>query len=128
MEALKSCKTCKQMNDVETRQAMKCGYEPPVAVRLPIWTPRAFPLPPPDEGSDESWPSTCAGYTVRLPEVIEAARARVHWGKGQLEAFCGGAQPSEQLVIAIEILEGSSSELQSANMTPEAEGGLAKSR
>lgn len=124
MEALSNCERCKEMNDVETRQSMGCGYEPPIELRLPLWTPRAFKLP--ERRDDSLWPSTCVGYTANLPEVIEAARARVHWNKGQLEAFLGGPA-TEQTMIAIEILEGSSNELQLAGVTPEAEGGLAKS-
>ncbi len=105
-----------QINNLETRQGMGCGYEPPVEHAI-TWRPPAFP-------SDETI-TTCAGYTVRLPEVIEAARARVHWTKGELESFVEG-RPHENLLIAIEILEGSAGELQVASVTPIGEGGLSK--
>lgn len=59
----------------------------------------------------------CAGYVCRLPEVIEAARARMHWEKGALVSFCGGQQPSDHLLEAIEIFNHSVAELHHWQMT-----------
>lgn len=55
---------------------------------------------------------TCPGYTTNLPEVIEIARARVHWKEGGgLRDFCDET-PSEALRQGVEILEGASNECQ----------------
>ena len=68
-------------------------------------------------------PTVCPGYTTRLPEVIEAARARLHWSKGSLDHFVRG-YATEQLVIAIEIGESTSNEVQSWAMdNPVKKGG-----
>ena len=53
----------------------------------------------------------CAGYTCRLPEVLEIARARMHWEKGAIVSFCRGQEPSEQLLVGIELLEHAVSDL-----------------
>ncbi|HEY1813018.1 MAG TPA: hypothetical protein VGG74_11795 [Kofleriaceae bacterium] len=99
-----------------TRRSMGCGFLPPLEARLPSWRPRAFP--------DESGAGdVCAGYLVRLPEVIEAARAYTHWSNGELAAFCGSLPP-ELLVISIEIIAGSIAELNVATMKPASQGGL----
>jgi hypothetical protein len=85
---------------VEQRQQMGCGYETAISGAEP-WSPsNVFVLWPAD---DE--PTVCPGYTTRLPEVLEAARARIHWQKGAIELACGGEPPSEQLVALVEQLE-----------------------
>ena len=56
-------------------------------------------------------PTVCPGYTTSLPEVIEGARARLHWSKGALTSFCNG-NARESVLMAIEILEGASNECQ----------------
>lgn len=103
-----------QMTTDMNRRAMGCGYEPPLRFRLPLWTPDAFP--------DKS-PDICAGYLVRLPEVLEVARAYNHWSKGELASFTLGP-PHEQLSIGLEILAGSINELECARMKPASLGGL----
>ena len=84
--------------NTETRQAMACGYEAPVSHARacsplsvnPEWT-----------GAE---PTVCPGYTTSLPEVVEIGRARYHWDHGELRDFCAG-QPSEHVIIGIEILD-----------------------
>ena len=67
-------------------------------------------------------PTVCAGYTVRLPEVIEAQRARVHWTTGNLAVAVGDGE-SEELLDLIAIIEGAGNDVQRWAMTPAAEGG-----
>ena len=70
-------------------------------------------------------PKTCAGYTVRLPEVVEAQKARVHWNTGNLDRAVGDGEV-EELLDLIMIIEGASSDVQRWAMTPSADGGGAK--
>lgn len=50
-------------------------------------------------------PVVCAGYTTRLPEVLEAARAREWAVRGQLDVFLGGERATGSLLEAIDILD-----------------------
>jgi hypothetical protein len=86
------------------RQLVGCGYEPPAAKHLPIvaWAGLGYSGPR---------PTTCPGYTCNLPEVIEVARARIHWKNGAIAAFVGG-HPTDEMMIGIEVLEGSYNELE----------------
>lgn len=86
-------------NTSEVRQYMGCGYEPQAAYARP-WMHRGY--------TDET-PTTCPGYTTKLPEVIEINRARLHWKQGELRDHCGG-EPTEQIYRGIEILEGAANE------------------
>ena len=112
---LADCQKCKGANGRLVRQSMGCGFEVESKLAIP-WDHR---------GRKSDPPVTCAGYTTRMPEVIEILRARRHWEKGQLALACDEA-PHENALIAIEILEGSSIELQNAKLTPISKGGLAE--
>jgi hypothetical protein len=116
MAYLSDCTSCKQANPVAVRQSMGCGYESPTESPI-VWTPEGMRI-----GSDDKI-RHCAGYTTRLPEVIEIARARTHWDKGHLVEFCGG-QPTQPMMIGIEIIDASAHQLESALMTPRSKGGL----
>lgn len=104
---LDDCSKCKKMQPLQTRQALGCGWEPRIAKPRP-WSPAGL------DGNSEWQPdlTTCPGYTTALPEVIEIARARVHWKEGGgLRDFCD--EPvTEQLRLGVEILEGASNECQ----------------
>ena len=67
-------------------------------------------------------PSVCAGFSTQLPQVWEAVRAMKHWAKGALREFCGG-QPTEAMLMAIEIVESEVNAANSYAMTPASEGG-----
>jgi hypothetical protein len=102
---LTDCGKCKKMQTRQTRQVLGCGYEPAIADPRP-WS-RA--------NLDADWQgkeTLCPGYTTSLPEVIEIARARVHWKEGGgLRDFCN--EPiTEQMRLGVEILEGASNECQ----------------
>lgn len=90
--------------DKPTRTAMGCGYER--SINPHPWTPVALNV---------TWSgkqTTCPGYTTKLPEVIEIARARLHWKDGGgLRDFCD--EPTEQLRYGVETLNGSTNECQS---------------
>lgn len=68
-------------------------------------------------------PVLCAGYTTRLPEVVEAARAHAHWSKGQLQAFTAPDAPTEIVVAFVEILDAEISHVKRYALTPRDEGG-----
>lgn len=68
-------------------------------------------------------PTVCPGYSTSLPEVIEIARARAHWAKGQLEAFCGGEPPTNDLMMGIEILDGAIASVLDWRSIPKDQGG-----
>ncbi len=120
MTFLSDCDACMNATNQTIRQAMGCGYEPvpPPTLAINTWCHQAVRRPDPTK----AYPIVCAGYTCKLPEVIEIARARKHWDKGQLETFCDG-QPSELAVIAVEILDGQMNECEHWLMKPAADGG-----
>jgi hypothetical protein len=94
--------------DRETRQRIGCGWEL-VQIKPRPWTPENL-----DSGwvAPKGYVDVCPGYTTKLPEVIEAARARLHWKEGGgLRDFCDDT-PTDQLRVCVEILEGASNELQ----------------
>ena len=98
------------------RQLIGCGYEPAV--------PQAKPWQPPQTRlgyRHRPLPTVCAGYSTRLPEVTEIARAHTHWSKGSLDAFCG--EPSEFLLLGIEILEGEMAQVQTYALADKKDGG-----
>lgn len=130
MKALSSCAGCMKANHETTRREMGCGFLPPLSPRrrLPVWRPSALAYAgdqQPSENEDVLLArATCAGYLVRLPQVVEVARAHNHWHKGELATFCGRDAPSELLLMSVEILAGSVSDLNLALMTPASKGGL----
>lgn len=87
-------------NSVEIRQAMGCGWEPRIEGARP-WM---------HEGYTDEPPTTCIGYTAKLPEVAEISRARLAAKNNMLRDFCAGKQATENLIRGIEILETSSNE------------------
>lgn len=105
MSMISNCDTCKASQPVSVRASIGCGYEREVE-RSIAWSHR----------SGKCAPATCAGYLVRLPEVIEAARARLHWSKGSLRDFCA-SQPSENILLAVEIVESAAGEVESYVMS-----------
>lgn len=102
------CAQCKASQPRLVRQSLGCCYEPPAPKGIPVvaWSHPGYRELP--EERDEPM---CPVYTTKLPEVIEIARARTHWEKGALVSFCGGEQPSEHLLVGIEILDGAVHEL-----------------
>lgn len=125
-----NCEKCMQSTTLQIRQGRVCGYEPPAPAHLYV-----MPWQPPDgeQGFDygdpsrehphgDRAPTTCPGYTTRLPEVIEAARARIHWKNGELYSFCGG-RPTETLKFGIEVVDGAYSAVQHWKVTPASKGG-----
>lgn len=108
------CNRCKEMNGKEARQAMACGHETPLVNVRPPWSPANM-------GASHTGEYTlCPGYTTNLPEIVEVARGRLHWSKGSLPVYC---VPNELIVEGIEILEGSTNEMQEWALRPKAKGG-----
>ena len=114
------CDNCMNAYTQETRQQMGCGFEPP-----PVESKRAY-VQMWNGGSLPNYKgpkaTVCPGYTSSLPEVIEVARARMHWEKGELAAFTRG-ELSEGLTTGIEILEGAINAQQLWSHTDIAKGG-----
>lgn len=110
-----TCAECLERVDEQSRQALGCPYapEPDQTFRLHVetWTGCGVePRPATDDAP--AFPSVCPGFTTTLPETIEAARAHLHWTKGELTQFCRG-YASEALLIGIEVLSTSSGETMS---------------
>jgi hypothetical protein len=63
-----------------------------------------------DEQGRERDP-VCPGYTCNLPDVIDIARAWVHWSKGALPSFTRTDDVREPLLEGIEVLDGAISAL-----------------
>jgi hypothetical protein len=102
----------------DTRRMIGCGFEPALAGAKP-WMP---PLSP-KVGYKHSLPVICAGYTTRLPEVLEVARAHASWTHGSLQAFCGSDVPTEVLVALVEVFDLELSAMKRWLSTPATDGG-----
>jgi hypothetical protein len=114
--AIADCTKCKSTNPKEARQAWACPYEPPAPKHIPVRTwdhPGRTADPSELDERGEQKLKVCPGYACNLPEVIETARARIHWSKGSLDAFTAGEPAHERLVECIEVLDASISALQS---------------
>jgi hypothetical protein len=94
------CETCMQSMTTEARQLEGCGYEPPPEEKL-----RPFVNPSVGLGYKGPNLTVCPGYSTSLPEVIEAARARMHWEKGGPHAIGVTDWRDDPLAEAVEILE-----------------------
>ncbi len=112
------CETCMQSQSLQARQMHGCPWAPIAPERL---APYVQPWNGLGYAGDK--PTACPGYTTNLPEVVEVARARLHWSKGQITAFCGGEQPTDALMIGVEILEGAIGEVITWSSTPRDKGG-----
>lgn len=99
-------------NDAPTRQRMACGYEPPVDGANP-WQHRS--------GAHVE-ATVCAGYTCKLPEVVETSRMRAHWKVGAIVAACDGP-PTRQTLDAILLLDGEAAGMEVWTVTPASKGG-----
>jgi hypothetical protein len=110
--ARSKCETCMDRTPSDERQIQGCGYLPPLDESL-----RSVARIPSVLGSNVD-PTVCPGYSTRLPEVIEVARARLHWSKGSLREFVGG-NPTDALVMGIEFLEGANNECEGWAMRKE---------
>jgi hypothetical protein len=98
--------------DQQTRQMLGCGLAPlPPANLSPFVSMFTGCGSQSEPATDEkpAFPSVCPGYTTRLPEVIEIARARLHWSKGALRIDDWSTSP---LAFGIEFLESASNECQ----------------
>jgi hypothetical protein len=103
VEHLQDCGPCKQRYPSEVRRDMGCAYEPDQE-RTFMWR---------HIGDSGPKPTTCAGYTTKLPMVREVAASYIHWEKGTLEQRFRGHELPEPLLDALEILHVNVSEVQS---------------
>jgi hypothetical protein len=116
IEHLSDCEKCMEQFDTTTRRYMGCGWEQPIDGARP-WSPENLNADWKAPTGKVHLPVICVGYTSKLPEVIEIARARVHAKEfGGLSNFCD-ERPTEHLRIGIEILEGASNETQNWSMS-----------
>lgn len=93
----KNCTTCLDELDPATRAAMACAYEEP-AEGARAWQ---------HEGDDGDKFSVCPVHTAALPDVIDVARAYVHWKEGSLRERMGGLEPPPALLDGLELLSTS---------------------
>jgi hypothetical protein len=113
------CGKCKAQMNKGQRQALGCGYEPPIdRARLTMWSP-----PTGKVGYSGPNATVCAGYSTSLPEVIETAIARRHWEKSQLQMACDGEQPTEETRTMVLILDGAFADVKNWAQTPSKDGG-----
>ncbi len=123
MSLLSDCEKCMEARTKAERQDWGCGYEPAIE------TASAWDHPKRKKPEHEPVTTTCIGYTITLPEVIETARAHRHWkggaGLASVTAFFG-QRPSDELIAGIEILDSSSNARDHWLMIPSTEGGGGK--
>ena len=105
------------------RQGRGCGYEPapPPGIAVTPWQPPMYPIV--KLGYRHERPKVCAGYTTRLPEIAEAARARSWALRGQLGVFLGGERANENLLAYIDILDAEVNAVEVWAVTPRDKGG-----
>jgi hypothetical protein len=105
--------------DRTTRQGMGCGFEPAPNKHLRVmpWQP---PLGP--KAYSHKPPTTCVGYLMNLPEVMEGIQAHAHWKNGAIVAFCEG-KPKEALLQVVLIFEAARNSVDNWRMTPSKDGG-----
>lgn len=96
-----NCNDCIKQLPRKTRAIWNCGLMSPTERTGP-----GFPVPH-DWGED---PPICPGYLISMPQVVECARAKLHWDKGQLRDRYEGLELTGLLLDSIEILAVSSSE------------------
>jgi hypothetical protein len=99
VEYLIDCDKCMASTEQAERQAMGCGWEPRDQNARP-WT---------HQGYTDADPTTCPGYTTKLPEVIEINYARMHAKNNMAEHFMPGGA-TENVMRGIAILEGAVNE------------------
>lgn len=103
VELLRDCNRCKQTNSREVRQTMACPYEAPIEGAEPAGVHPGFL----EEHGAKAMPSTCAGYTTKLP-AVEERTWHLHWlklgGGAMLEAALG-SPPTERDLRELRLLE-----------------------
>lgn len=106
------CDFCLENADEAQRRALGCGWLPPHEDAQP-WQHRGDKTPSTDEIPAYT---TCAGYTTRLPDVVDAATAWSWWDKGQLHLLV--AEPSPALRDGIDELAAAIGAYQSWKSLP----------
>ncbi len=119
------CENCLKNVNKQSRQSLGCAYEAPPASSIPVstWEHRGREYRH-GEHDDKGIPivNVCPGYLVSLPEVIDVARAHLHWDKSQLATYCRG-EVSDEMFYGVETLYGASGECQAWAMRPAKDGG-----
>ena len=93
------CARCRSTFSREQRQLVGCGWES-VAPGAIAWMP---------EGWTDDRPTTCVGYTTKLPEVIETTEARFYLKHGSLSLLVKD-EITDALRLSIKILENADAE------------------
>jgi hypothetical protein len=67
-----------------------------------------------------TWPEydTCPGHLIQLPQVIQAARLYLWWGKSQLALAAGVEQVPSIVMTSIELLRSAESAVEAEMMRP----------
>lgn len=101
------CESCLVTATEETRACLHCGFLPQRQ-----WLEGDRPYPE---------ASVCPGYSIRLPEVLEAARALAWSKRGGLVPLYGVRRLPPAAVDAIDILDGAASKVERELMRKAAE-------
>lgn len=113
------CSKCRATVSREQRQALGCGYEPPIdRVRLTMWQP-----PSGQHGYRGEDPTVCAGYSTALPEVREVQIVKFYADSGNLATWLRGETPTDELLYALVIYASACNAVQHWTMTPQKDGG-----
>ena len=97
------CTTCEKDLPAKVRARWNCGL---LSIRKRVGP--GFPSPPSFGGDTE----ICPGYLIAMPQVIEVARARVHWQHGLLKERYEGEELTGLVLDGLELLEGYVSEME----------------
>lgn len=94
----KGCEECKRTVNLDTRQALGCGWEPAIAGAQP-WAPPAW--------AERGWTAeTCPGYTTALPCVVELAGCHAQWKAGTLTDYLDGERANAVALDALAWFDG----------------------
>lgn len=95
----KDCETCKATQTVTTRQHMGCAYLPRVDDARP-WMPPSW-----RDRRDPEPLSTCPGYSIALPAVVDVVLAFPQWKTGTLTAYLDGEEPTRGALEVLSVYE-----------------------
>ena len=107
------CSRCLESVPEIGRARWNCGLMAPADRLGP-----GFPTPPGAGVSSD----ICPGYLITLPQVVETARARLHWERGCLSDRYEGEPLTGLLFDCLEILQAAIGDLESRAMNEASNG------
>jgi hypothetical protein len=98
---------------------MACGFMARSEGQVSAWQPKDDFV---DGNDDPVLLEICPGYTTELPDVVDVARAYLHWDKGQLGIATGDVDLPAALLDGIELLSSAYSAHQAAKIEEQRNG------